>query len=196
MEDHAEFDTLLRFFKALGNESRLRLVGQLANGEMSVGALAEAIGVTEPTVSHHLRKLKEIGLARSRADGNVRYYSLNMRALENMSRQVFAATGAQLAAQKARTPEERVIDSYVRDGRLTGLPKNRAKRLVLIAWVAEQLDGNRDYHELELNDYLKAFTHDHAALRRYLVDEGFFTRARNIYRKLATPEIPQNPVIS
>ena len=54
------FTQLLQFFKILGNESRLQIVGLLANGERSVGELADALRLTEPTVSHHLAMMKEV----------------------------------------------------------------------------------------------------------------------------------------
>ena len=56
-----EFQSLLRFFKVLGDESRLKIVGILAQDERSVDELAAMLNLKEPTVSHHLAKLKEIG---------------------------------------------------------------------------------------------------------------------------------------
>ena len=50
-------ETLLAFFKALADESRLRIVGLLAEREYSVQALAQALALKEPTVSHHLAVL-------------------------------------------------------------------------------------------------------------------------------------------
>lgn len=55
-----EFQTLLRFFKALANESRLKMVGLLAGRECSVEELAAFLQLKEPTVSHHLSILKEL----------------------------------------------------------------------------------------------------------------------------------------
>src|SRR5271170_8101865 len=49
--------TLLAFFKAMANESRLRIVGLLAERERSVQELAELLELKEPTVSHHLAAL-------------------------------------------------------------------------------------------------------------------------------------------
>ena len=57
------FDTLLAFFKAMANESRLRIVGLIAERERSVQELADLLGLKEPTVSHHLSALKALGLS-------------------------------------------------------------------------------------------------------------------------------------
>ena len=69
-ETQAQFQQLLRFFKALANESRLKIVGILANREATVGDLADLLDLRAPTVSHHLAVLKELGLVRMRAEGN------------------------------------------------------------------------------------------------------------------------------
>ena len=55
------FYTLLGFFKALDNENCLKIIGILARRECSVEELAEQCNLREPTVSHHLSKLKGIG---------------------------------------------------------------------------------------------------------------------------------------
>ena len=57
----ADLETLLAFFKAMANESRLKIVGLLAERERSGQELAELLGLKEPTVSHHLSVLKALG---------------------------------------------------------------------------------------------------------------------------------------
>ena len=74
-----ELQTLLRFFNALANESRLKVLGILANRECSVEELATLLDLKAPTVSHHLSKLKELGLIRMRLDGNDHLHRLNLR---------------------------------------------------------------------------------------------------------------------
>jgi DNA-binding transcriptional ArsR family regulator len=72
---------LARFFKALGDETRLRLVGLLARQEtgqaLCVGRLAEELGVTASSVSQHLRVLKDLGLVRSERRGYHLHYFLD-----------------------------------------------------------------------------------------------------------------------
>ncbi|MBA2454709.1 MAG: winged helix-turn-helix transcriptional regulator, partial [Chloroflexia bacterium] len=83
-----EFQALLRFFKALGDESRLKIVGILAQDERSVDELAAMLSLKEPTVSHHLSKLKEIGLVSMTPDGNRRRYRLEVGALHLLSKEI------------------------------------------------------------------------------------------------------------
>jgi ArsR family transcriptional regulator, arsenate/arsenite/antimonite-responsive transcriptional repressor len=53
-----------------------------AAGEISVGDLVTALGLSQPTVSKHLRVLRDIGLVNVRDEGQHRYYSLNSAPLE------------------------------------------------------------------------------------------------------------------
>jgi hypothetical protein len=65
---------------------------------------------------------------------------------------------------------------YVRDGRISVLPAKRATRLLLLDRVAQAFEPGRRYPELTVNQILKAFYSDHAALRRHLVDEELLSR--------------------
>ncbi|HTU06599.1 MAG TPA: DUF2087 domain-containing protein [Trebonia sp.] len=65
---------------------------------------------------------------------------------------------------------------YVRDGRITALPAKRAIRLLLLDEVAQSFEPGRRYDEAVVNEILKALYDDHAALRRYLVDEELMSR--------------------
>src|SRR5690242_3106000 len=92
-------ETLLAFFKAMADESRLRIIGLLAQGERSVQDLAQALALKEPTVSHHLAILKRQGLVTARADGTTRWHALDRAALERLSKRVLQPT-----AMKAPPP--------------------------------------------------------------------------------------------
>ena len=65
---------------------------------------------------------------------------------------------------------------YVRNGRITVMPSRRAARLVLLNWVAQAFEPGRRYQEVVVNEILKARYDDHAALRRYLIDENLMSR--------------------
>jgi DNA-binding transcriptional ArsR family regulator len=76
---------LVRFFKALGDETRLQLVALLAQQEpgsaMCVGRLARELGVTASAVSQHLRVLKDLGLVRGERRGYRLHYFLDLERL-------------------------------------------------------------------------------------------------------------------
>ena len=66
-----------RFFKALGDESRQRILGLLAVREMCVCELMSALKMTQPTTSHHLKILEDAEVVKSRKDGKWVFYSLS-----------------------------------------------------------------------------------------------------------------------
>ena len=63
-------------FRALGDETRLRVLEQLIPGERCVGDLMESTGLGQSLVSHHLRILREAGLVMDRREGRWVYYAI------------------------------------------------------------------------------------------------------------------------
>jgi len=182
-----QFDQLLRFFQVFSNESRLKIIGHLANGEKSVGELAGLLDLKEPTVSHHLSGLKDIGLVDVRAEGTMRIYRLNGKALEAMSKDIFAQTNlAALVRPNAMTEEERLLRGWVKDGRIVYIPAQEKKKQILIHWLAQHIDPERRWTEKEFSEWLKQYNEDYATLRRYLVESGCMARENGIYWR--TPE--------
>jgi ArsR family transcriptional regulator len=82
---------LERLFRALGDRTRVKIVNLLAHaGEpVCVCALVPALGLTQPTVSYHLKQLAEAGIVTRERRGTYAYYELAPRALERL-RAVFA----------------------------------------------------------------------------------------------------------
>lgn len=184
-----QFNQLLRFFQVFSNESRLKLIGHLAEGEKSVGELAELVELKEPTVSHHLSEMKSIGLVDVRAEGTMRIYRLNSRALEAMSKDIFARPNlAALVRPKEMSSDERVLRTWVKDGRITDFPAQEQKIRVLIRWLAQQIDPKQSWTEREFNEWLAQFNDDVAFMRRYLVTLGYMSREDGIYRRIPESE--------
>jgi hypothetical protein len=182
-----QFDRLLRFFQVFSNESRLRLIGHLADGEKSVGELADLLELKEPTVSHHLAELKGIGLVSARAQGTMRIYRLETKALEAISKDIFAQPSlAAMVKPSELTDEERILRTWVKEGRIIDIPAQEKKKKILIRWVARQIDPHRRWTEREFSEWLKQFNEDYAFLRRYLVDSGYMARENGSYWR--TPE--------
>ena len=63
-------------FRALGDETRLRLLELLIDGERTVGDLMDATGLGQSLVSHHLRTLRQAGLVSTRRDGRWVHYGI------------------------------------------------------------------------------------------------------------------------
>jgi ArsR family transcriptional regulator len=69
-------DRKSRTFKALADNTRLRILGLLTVREMCVCEIMVALSLTQPTASHHLRILENAGLVRDRKEGKWVFYSL------------------------------------------------------------------------------------------------------------------------
>jgi ArsR family transcriptional regulator, arsenate/arsenite/antimonite-responsive transcriptional repressor len=87
---------LAQVFKALGDPVRLRLVsliGAHQGGEACVCDLTDAFDLTQPTISHHLKVLREAGIIASERRGTWVYYRLEPAALERMAALLTAPVG-------------------------------------------------------------------------------------------------------
>ena len=85
--DEAAVAGLAQVFKALGDPVRLRLVsliGAHQGGQVCVCDLTDAFDLTQPTISHHLKVLREAGIITSERRGTWVYYRLEPAALERM----------------------------------------------------------------------------------------------------------------
>jgi DNA-binding transcriptional ArsR family regulator len=65
-----------RFFKALGDETRQRMLGLLLVREMCVCEIMTALDMTQPTASHHLKILEDAELVQSKRDGKWMFYDV------------------------------------------------------------------------------------------------------------------------
>jgi hypothetical protein len=72
---------------------------------------------------------------------------------------------------------------FAPDGRLHTMPTRHVKRQLVLDRIAQRFEPGRTYDEREVDAVLKEIHDDHAALRRYLVDDGFLTREANVYRR-------------
>lgn len=68
---------LTRAFRALGDETRVRIVALLAHGELCVCHLESALGISQPNCSRQLGILKAAGIVDSRRDGTWVYYRIS-----------------------------------------------------------------------------------------------------------------------
>ena len=180
--DHA-VSTPLRVFKALADESRLRIVGILASGERSVDELAAPLELRAPTVSHHLSRLRELGLVSMRADGTVHLYRLEVDALRRLTREVLAVERMASWADDthAEAWQRKVLRDFFEGQRLKEIPASRKKRQVVLEWLAGQFQAGVRYPERAVNELLARHHPDVATLRRELVGAGLLQREQSVY---------------
>lgn len=181
-------EQLLAFFKALANESRLRLLGFLAQQEHSVQELADAIGVSEPTASHHLAMLRDLGLVSRRTEGNTHWYSFVPTALPAMASQILSVEGVARLAGPAgpRGSAEAIVQNFIgADGKLTHIPAQRKKRYAVLAWLVRKFEEDRRYSEKEVNEIIQRYHWDSATLRREFIGYGMMAREKGVYWRLS-----------
>lgn len=190
---------VLQLFKALADDTRFAMYAQLVQGEQSVSALAEKLNITEPTASHHLGKLRKVGLVKMRASGTHRLYSVDASRVTYFKAMVGqidkldtspepADDSAWIESLRLSDEDRKVFKDYFSGGRLTQIPTKQKKLLVVLQWLATKFDPNREYTEREVNAIVSEIHDDYATLRRNLIEFGFLRRERGGGRYWVTPE--------
>jgi len=177
-------ETVLPLLKLLANETRLRLIGIVAEGEHSVGSLARRLNLTEATISHHLTKLAAADLLTMRPDGTTHYYRLNPEALLAINKSLLKPAKLMRAPPSAGkgAATDRILASFIVDGRIQKIPEAHTKRQVVLQWVLDQIEDRR-YKEREISDILERYFDDYATLRRELINHRMMKREGGIYWK-------------
>ena len=181
-----ELATLLQFFKALANETRLRIVGILANRECGVTELAALLEVKEPTVSHHLARLKEANLVTMRVEGNDHLYRLNVEALENKSRDLLTTERVAAVVDDVAYDawERKVLNTFVEGEIIKAIPMGYKKRLALLKWLVRRFEMGRKYTEKEVNAIISRHHPDYCTLRREFITNGLMEREDGVYWRI------------
>jgi len=82
-----EAEATAALFRALGDPARVRILNALATTDEAVCVceLVDPLGLSQPTVSHHLKKLTDAGLLEREQRGKWAYYSLNPEAASTLA---------------------------------------------------------------------------------------------------------------
>jgi biotin operon repressor len=175
---------LLQFFKALADETRLKMTGLLARQGLSGEQLAVILGIKPATVSHHLSKLAEAGLVTSRTEGHSKYYELRFDAIREMAGQLRQKDFLpQVIVEPGLEPGDRkvVADYSNRDGTLKRIPAHRTKLFSVLRHILRGFAPGRPYKEKQVNAILARFHPDTASLRRAMIDCKLMVREAGIY---------------
>lgn len=179
MENNEETNELLAFFKALSDANRLKIVGLLAQQSLSVEQMAEMLGLSPSTVSHHLSRLSKVGLVTAQADSYYNMYQLETKALEQMAQRLLAkeTLPAVVADVDVDAYDKKVLQTYLTPaGRIKAFPSQQKKFQVILRHVVEVFESGQRYSEKQVNDMLRQFHDDTAELRRSLVEYRLMKR--------------------
>lgn len=183
-----DFQTLLEFYKTLANESRLKILGLVANQERSVEELASLLELKEPTVSHHLLKLKSLNLVQMRNEGNSHLYSLDSQGMQTLNKNVFSAERmAALVDDEVEFDawEKKVLGNFVEGERLKEIPASHKKRMVILRWLVNHFEPDTRYIEPQVNEMIKRHHADYATLRREFIINKLMDRQDGVYWRTA-----------
>jgi ArsR family transcriptional regulator len=99
--------------RALGDATRLRMAQEIAaSGELSCGQVAERFDLSQPTISHHLRKLVDAGVLTVREAGQHRFISIN----RGVIRELALLLPARLTPRRRRVPRRTASGGVKREG--------------------------------------------------------------------------------
>lgn len=155
---------------------RLAVLGHAAAGPVDTAVLAASLGVAERDVLRAVGRLREAGLLTPALE-------LDRAVLRRVSEALPTAEPvSSVVTEGSWSAEEReVLARFFEGSRLTQIPSQRTKRLVVLERLAQAFEPGLRYSERTVNGILQTFHEDYAALRRYLVDEGLLTRAEGVY---------------
>src|SRR3954471_6116810 len=105
MDDNTVND-LSELFLALSDKTRLRLLSLMADGEVSVGFLADSLGESQPKISRHLAYLRTAGLVSTRRDGKWIYYGIEIPSDTIVANAMLTALGSTPEPSAARPTSE------------------------------------------------------------------------------------------
>jgi len=165
------------FVGLMVDPERIAVLGRAALGPLDIDELAAELGVNPRRIQQATARLAAAGLL---TDG----LELDRDALRRLAMELPRAEPAadDLTDSGEWTAEEaRVLSRFFSGKRLTRIPAGGTKRSIVLERLAQEFEPGLRYSEPEVNFTLQLWHPDYAALRRYLVDEGFMTRADGVY---------------
>jgi hypothetical protein len=168
--------------RLLAEPARLRVFSALVLGAGTPAEVATVTGLDIRDVLVGLRRLADGGLVELTGQRAAPVEHV----LTDLARQAAPAAPAEdLGYSDERVAA--VLRTFVRDGRLSGLPAQRRRRIIVLEHLAQSFEPGISYSEAEVDAALKAWSADsgvdHVSLRRYLVDEDLLRRVDGVYRR-------------
>ena len=158
----------------LADGDRLRVFAAVVLGHESVADIRDVTGLDARAVGSALARLVQGGLLSED--------KLASSSIDGASGFHVEEHEIRIAARESRPPEppsdetNAVLRAFVKDGRLQSIPASHAKRQVVLDLIAQDFEPGKRYTEKQVNLILGKRFADTAALRRYLVDDGFLDR--------------------
>ncbi len=164
----------------LSDDDRLRVVAALALDAYRPADVAALAGMDVRRAGRALARLTSAGLVEQDRSG--------YRLVRERFGDAFASLPPDEPTPVLETglgrEADRVLATFVRNGKLNSIPVNRTKRLIVLDYLAGRFELGEVFSEKDVNETLRELHPDVAALRRYLVDEGFLDRRDGYYWRI------------
>lgn len=173
----------LTIYKALADETRLKILNALNEKEMYVELLAERLQLTPATVSFHLKKLSAAGLVEMRREQYYMIYSLRREAFDlTLNQLTFTQTDdGEAERQREEMYRRKIIKAFMPYGYCEVMPAQSKKRMVILDEIFKKFETGRQYNEKEVNALIGQAHADYCTVRRAFVGLGWMTRQNGIY---------------
>ena len=174
----------LRVFRALADSTRLRLLAAMVDRPRCGQDLAAEVGVSAPTVSHHLKVLGRAQLLTETRQAPYVFYQLDLVALQRAVKAVSSPQRVrELAAPSSLDDETRdVLRNFFDGPRLRSIPAQRRKKEIVFEEILRRLPRRREYAEPELNRFIEVHHLDFCTIRRELIMGRYMKREAGVYR--------------
>ena len=199
-----QLNRIVSFHKALADPTRIRILAILAKEPHHGQDLAELLGITPPTITYHMAKLRDAGLVKTRREKNTIYFYLEEMTLQRDAQATVnvilksvnnALMGQEWGANILDTRQEKERETVLRnfftpDGILKQIPVLRKKKRFVLERILEGFVIGRKYSEKEINEHIKIFHPDYATIRREFIINHYMYRENGIY-EMNPPELWQ-----
>jgi hypothetical protein len=173
----------LSIYKALADETRLKILCALKEKEMYVELLSERLQLTPATGSFHMKKLAAAGLVETRREQYYTIYSLREEAFSLTLGEMTFADGEGVAAGKQREEmyRRKVIKAFMPYGYCETMPAQSKKRMIIYEEIFRRFERGATYTEQEVNEIISAVHSDFCTVRRAFIGMGWMTRSGGVY---------------
>ncbi len=179
------YQTLLTFFKVMGNTYRVRIAAALMVQAHTAVELGEMLDLKQATVLEHIAALRELGLVAAQPSTSNMRYSFDQKALQALNK-------ALLSRESLPTPVDTIGDVQTRKvlrnmfegDRLIMLPANPRKLRLLVEWLVTCFEESTRYSEQQVNAIIMRYHEDYATLRRAMIEEGLMQREHGVYWRI------------
>jgi ArsR family transcriptional regulator, arsenate/arsenite/antimonite-responsive transcriptional repressor len=178
-------EPLISLASALLDLDRLRVAAVLANGPANRMEMAEATGLSHRDLLRQLDGLQNFGLVKlqepaPREPDAYSRYELNMDALKAARQAMGKYKGVRKRPSDSR---EMTLATFMPGGKLNTMPLKQSQIVTILDEIARKFEPEKQYTEREVNVILTDINEDYCLTRRYLVDYGYLSREKGIYRR-------------